>query len=209
MYAQLRPTLVSTAMLMLLTGLAYPLLVTGVAQVVFPRQANGSMIIEDGVARGSGLIGQPFDDPRYFWGRPSATTPVPYNAASSSGSNWGPTNPDYLKAVAERIAKLREADPGNRQPIPVDLVTASASGLDPHISVASAAYQVPRVARARGLSEEPVLDLVRQNMVPRQLGALGEPAVNVLLANLALDRLSPPAGRQEALGPTGTSGDRR
>jgi K+-transporting ATPase ATPase C chain len=192
MYAQLRPTLVTTAVLMLLTGLIYPLAVTGLAQSFFPTQANGSLIVEGSVAHGSALIGQPFDDPHYFWGRPSATTPMPYNAASSSGSNLSVTNPDQLKAVSERIAKLRAADPGSQRPVPADLVTASASGLDPHISIASAEYQLPRVARLRGLSEDMVRTLVQRHTQPRPFGVLGEPAVNVLRLNLALDGLAPP-----------------
>jgi potassium-transporting ATPase KdpC subunit len=189
MYAQLRPTLISTAVLMLLTGLLYPLAVTGIAQLVFPTQANGSLTIETGATRGSALVGQPFDDPKYFWSRPSATTPMPYNAASSSGSNLGPNNPELLKAVADRVAKLRAADPGNQQSVPADLVTTSASGLDPHFSVAAAEYQLPRVARVRGLGEDQVRKLVRQYTEPRPLGVLGEPAVNVLRLNLALDGL--------------------
>ena len=191
MYAQLRPTLISTAALMLLMGLLYPLIVTGIAQLVFPTQANGSLIIEAETVRGSALIGQPFNDPRYFWGRPSATTPMPYNAASSSGSNLGPNNPALLKQVTDRVARLRAADPGNQRPVPVDLVTASASGLDPHISVAAAEYQVRRVARLRSLSEDQVRKLVREYTEPRPLGVLGEPAVNVLRLNLALDDMLP------------------
>jgi len=202
MHAQLRPALISTVVLMLLTGLLYPLAVTGVAQLVFPRQANGSLIVEHGTVRGSALIGQPFDDPRYFWGRPSATTPVPYNAASSSGSNLGPTNPELVNQVGDRVARLRSADPGNERPVPVDLVTTSASGLDPHISVAAAEYQVPRVARLRGLTEDQVRQLVRENTEPRPLGILGEPAVNVLRLNLALNGLArQPTDRDNAAGP--------
>jgi K+-transporting ATPase ATPase C chain len=170
-----------------ITGLAYPLLVTGLAQVAFPRQANGSLVVKKGQVAGSELIGQPFDDPSYFWGRPSATAPFPYNAAASAGSNLGPSNPALEVAVEARIAALQAADPGNAQPIPVDLVTASASGLDPDISVAAALYQVPRVARERGLSEEVVEALVRRCTAGRQLGVLGEPRVNVLDLNLALD----------------------
>jgi K+-transporting ATPase ATPase C chain len=170
-----------------ITGLAYPLLVTGIAQVVLPHQANGSLIVKGGRIVGSELIGQPFDAPRYFWGRPSATVPFPYNAAASSGSNLGPSNPALVEAVRVRMAALRAADPGNARPIPVDLVTASASGLDPHISLAAALYQVPRVAQERGLSEEEVEALVRRCTAGRQLGLLGEPRVNVLDLNLALD----------------------
>jgi K+-transporting ATPase KdpC subunit len=184
---QLRPTLVSFALLTVIVGLIYPLVVTGVAQVVFPYQANGSVMTSNGQATGSALIGQPFDDPKYFWGRLSATGPFPYNSASSSGSNYGPMNPDYLKAVQARIDALKAADPGNTAPIPVDLVTASGSGLDPQISVAAALYQVPRVARMRHLSEGAVQQLVAQYTEDRQLGVLGEPRVDVLQLNLALD----------------------
>jgi len=184
---QLRAALVSLGLLTLLTGLVYPLVVTGLAQVIFPRQANGSLIVRDGKAVGSELIGQPFDDPKYFWGRPSATSPYPYNAGSSSGSNLGPTNPDLEKAVKERVEVLRAADPGNTAPVPVDLVTASASGLDPHISPAAALYQVRRVARARGLDEAAVRQLVEGHTEDRTFGILGEPRVNVLALNLALD----------------------
>jgi len=171
----------------LITGLAYPLTVTGIAQVLFPHQANGSLTVREGQVAGSELIGQPFDSPRYFWGRPSATAPFPYNAAASAGSNLGPSNPALEEAVQARIEALRAADPGNTRPIPVDLVTASASGLDPHISLAAALYQVPRVAQARGLAENEVEALVRRFTAGRQLGVLGEPRVNVLNLNLALD----------------------
>ena len=187
MLSQIRPAIVLLLLLTASTGLAYPLAITGIAQVVFPHQANGSLIVENGQIVGSELIGQPFDDPRYFWGRPSATAPFPYNAAASAGSNLGPSNPTLQEAVRSRVAALRAADPGNSQPIPVDLVTASASGLDPHISLAAALYQVPRVARERGLSEQDVEALVRRFTTGRQLGVLGEPRVNVLKLNLALD----------------------
>lgn len=187
MWTQLRPALVSLAALTLITGLVYPLVVTGVAQVLFPQQANGSLILIDGRPVGSSLIGQPFDAPKYFWGRPSATSPYPYNAAASSGSNLGPTNAALIKAVQTRIDALKSADPDNPLPLPVDLVTASGSGLDPHISPASAAYQVRRVARARGMAEAMVRQLVTQHTEGRQLGILGEPRVNVLTLNLALD----------------------
>ena len=171
----------------ILTGLVYPLVVTGIAQLVFPHQANGSLITANGQTVGSTLIGQSFDDPKYFWGRLSATGPFPYNAAASSGSNLGPTNPALLDEVKGRIAALKAADPANTQPIPVDLVTSSGSGLDPDISVAAALYQLPRVARLRGMSETAVRALVDQYTQGRQFGFLGEPRVNVLELNLALD----------------------
>lgn len=167
----------------------YPSVVTGIAQALFHHQANGSLIEENGNTVGSELIGQPFADPKYFWGRLSATSPFPYNAASSSGSNYGPTNPALREAVQARIDALKAVDPDNNEPIPVDLVTFSASGLDPHISVAAANYQVPRVARYRGLSEEQVYALVSNSTEGRQFGILGEPRVNVLQLNLALDKV--------------------
>lgn len=187
MRTQLRPALVALTALTLITGFLYPLVITAIAQILFPRQANGSLILIDDKPVGSSLIGQPFDEPKYFWGRPSATSPFPYNAAASSGSNLGPTNDALIKAVQARIDALKAVDPGNPLPIPVDLVTASASGLDPHISPAAAEYQVRRIARVRGLDETDVRRLVAQHIEGRQLGVLGEPRVNVLTLNLALD----------------------
>lgn len=183
----LRPALVLLALLSVLTGLVYPLLVTGVGQAVFPRQAAGSLIEQGGVVVGSQLIGQNFSATNHFWGRPSATGPMPYNAASSSGSNQGPLNPALTTAVQERIAALRAADPGNLQPVPADLVTASSSGLDPHISVAAAQYQAARVARERLLSLSQVQSLIEAHTEGRDWAVLGEPRVNVLQLNLALD----------------------
>lgn len=187
MLKELKPALVMLVLLTVLTGLVYPLLVTGLAQVLFPDRANGSLVLRDGKAVGSDLIGQPFSSPKYFWGRSSATAPYPYNASASSGSNQGPTNPALTDAVAARIQALREADPGNSAPVPVDLVTASGSGLDPHISPAAAQYQVNRVAGARGLDPAVVQAMVIQHTDGRQLGVLGEPRVNVLELNLALE----------------------
>jgi len=191
----LKPALLSLLLLTLITGGVYPALVTGLAQLLFPRQANGSLIVRDGQTVGSELIGQPFADPAYFWGRPSATGPFPYNAAASSGSNLGPTNPALLEAVKGRIEALRQVDPANPAPIPADLVTASASGLDPHISPAAAFYQVARVAKARGLAAEQVKSLVAEYSEGRQWGFLGEPRVNVLKLNLALETRSPRPGK--------------
>jgi potassium-transporting ATPase KdpC subunit len=187
MIAYLRPALTSLILFTLITGVAYPLVVTGIAQVVFPFQANGSLIVKDGKVVGSALIGQPFDEPKYFWGRPSGTSPFGYNAGASSGSNLSPTNPALVSAVQGRVEALRAADPGNTDPVPVDLVTASGSGLDPHISPAAALYQVSRVARERKLAPDAVRDLVERNTDGRFLGLLGEPRVNVLALNLALD----------------------
>lgn len=187
----LRPALSLFVLLSLVTGLAYPLLVTGVAQQVFPEQARGSLILKDGQVAGSRLIGQPFAEAGHFWGRPSATSPMPYNAANSAGSNLGPSNPALAEAVKARVAALRAADPGNTSSVPVDLVTASASGLDPHISRAAAEYQVVRVARARHLTESQVRDLVDRHTQTPLLGFIGEARVNVLPLNLALDATAP------------------
>ena len=188
-FSTLRPALVLFLLLTVLTGLLYPLLVTALAQLLFPHQAAGSILTRDGHAVGSRLIGQSFSDPRYFWSRPSATTPQPYNGTASTGSNLGPLNPALLDAVRARVAALHAADPGNRLPVPVDLVTASGSGLDPEISVAAASYQAARVARTRGLAPERVQALIAQHTEGRLLGVLGEPRVNVLELNLALDAL--------------------
>ena len=187
MRSHLRPALMSLLLLSLVTGVVYPLVVTGIAQVVFPYQANGSLIVKDGKVVGSALIGQPFDDPRYFWGRPSATSPFADNAGASAGSNLSPTNPALVSAVQGRVDALRAADPGNTAPVPVDLVTASGSGLDPHVSPAAALYQVSRVARERRLPPEAVRSLVERHVEGRFWGLLGEPRVNVLALNLALD----------------------
>jgi potassium-transporting ATPase KdpC subunit len=186
---QLRPALMILLLLTVVTGVLYPLIVTGVAQVMFSHQANGSFILKDGRALGSELIGQPFSDPKYFWSRPSATSPHPYNAAASSGSNLGPANPALTAAVKARVEALRRADPGYTGPVPVDLVTASASGLDPHISPAAANFQVSRVAKARNMDKEHVCKLVSLYTEPRQFEYFGEPRVNVLELNLALDEM--------------------
>jgi K+-transporting ATPase ATPase C chain len=186
----LRPALLLLALFTALTGVLYPLVITGAAQVFFPDQANGSLVRRNGVVIGSELIGQAFDDPKDFWGRPSATGPAPYNAAASTGSNLGPMNPALAEGIAGRVAALRAADPdGAGGPVPVDLVTASGSGLDPHLSPAAARYQVPRVARLRGLPEPRVRALVESHVEDRAFGILGEPHVKVLRLNLALDEL--------------------
>ncbi len=187
MNLQLRPALTLFVALSIITGLAYPLAVTGISQLAFPESANGSIVLRHGKAIGSDLIGQAFGDPKHFWSRPSATSPMPYNAANSAGSNQGPSNPALTDAVKGRLEALRAADPGNSAPVPVDLVTASASGLDPHISRAAADYQVNRVARLRGLPVEHVRALVEQHTEHPLLGFIGEPRVNVLRLNLALD----------------------
>jgi K+-transporting ATPase ATPase C chain len=189
LFAQIRPAIVSLILFTVLTGILYPLLVTGIAQTVFHKQAQGSLIVSgDGKILGSSLIGQNFDNPKYFWSRISATSPA-YNASSSSGSNLGPSNPALLDEVRGRITALKAADPGNNDPIPVDLVTSSGSGLDPHISLAAAKYQLARVARVRGVTLETVQQIVDQNTQGRFLGLLGEPVVNVLQVNLALDEI--------------------
>jgi K+-transporting ATPase ATPase C chain len=195
MKSQLRPAFLMLLVLTVITGVIYPLVVTGIAQVAFPRQANGSLIMVDGKAVGSELIGQQFNAPEYFWGRLSATGAFPYNAfnaetlTGSSGSNYGPLNPALLEMVQARVDALKAADPDNSAPIPVDLVTACGSGLDPHISIAAALYQIHRVAQVRGLSDDAVKALVDKYTKGRQLGFLGEPTVNVLELNLALDGL--------------------
>jgi K+-transporting ATPase ATPase C chain len=191
MNAVLRPAFVLFVLLSLVTGIAYPLLVTGIGQVAFPRQAAGSLVERDGKPVGSMLIGQSFSDPKHFWGRPSATSPMANNAGGSTGSNLGPTNPALLDAVKGRIEALRVADPGNAAPIPVDLVTASASGLDPEISLAAARYQAARIARVRAMPVERVEALIEAQAARPLFGFLGEPRVNVLALNLALDSPSP------------------
>ena len=188
---QLRISIVSLLVLSVAVGLLYPLAITGISQALFPRQANGSLILgKEGTPVGSELIGQYFDAPQYFWSRPSATSPMPYNAASSSGSNLGPTNPVFLKGIQDRVAAIHKADPDNQDPIPVDLATASGSGLDPAITPAAAYYQLKRVARVRHLAEAAVKKLIDDNTKGRFLGLVGEPAVNVLKLNLALDHLN-------------------
>jgi len=189
MLKHVRPAIITMLLFTGITGVLYPLAVTGVAQLVFPGKANGSFVTRDGKVIGSELIGQPFSDPKYFWGRLSATTPYPYNAGASTGSNYGPLNPALLDEAQKRIHDLHAADLLNTRPIPVDLVTASGSGLDPHISVAGALYQLPRVARVRNLSEETVRALVDQFTEGRQFGFLGDPRVNVLALDLALDEI--------------------
>ena len=185
----IRPAASLLLAMTILLGIVYPLLITGIARLAFPRQAEGSLIREDGRLVGSTLIGQSFSDPRYFWGRPSATTPQPYNGIGSTGSNLGPLNPALLDAVKANAKALRDADPGNRQPIPIDLVTASASGLDPEISSAGALYQAARVARSRSLPIGQVEALIQAHAEEPFLGVIGEPRVNVLELNLALDRM--------------------
>lgn len=192
MKEHLRPAFVLLLLLSALTGLLYPLAVTVIAQTLFPREASGSLIGRGGKAIGSRLIGQSFADPKYFWGRLSATGPVPYNAASSAGSNLGPLSPALRQRAVSRIEALRAADPDNRAPVPVDLVTTSGSGLDPHISIAAALYQAPRVARIRNMSRMAVESMIRAASTGRALGLFGEPVVNVLELNLALDAVDRP-----------------
>ncbi|MFO0663691.1 MAG: potassium-transporting ATPase subunit KdpC [Polyangiaceae bacterium] len=189
MITQLRAALVALLTLTFLTGVLYPLAVTGVAKAAFPERARGSLIVREGKVRGSALEGQAWDDPKYFWGRPSATAPFPYNANGSAGSNLGPTNPALTDAIKGRVLALREADPRNVAPVPIDLVTTSGSGLDPHISPAAARYQLSRVARLRGRSEADIARLVSRFTEGPTLGVLGEARVNVTLLNLALDEL--------------------
>lgn len=184
-----RPAVIFMVVMTVLTGVIYPLVITGIAQLIFPHQANGSLIYEGDKLVGSALIGQPFDDPRFFWSRPSATGPVPYNAAASSGSNLGPIEPNLTSAFQARIDALRQADPGNESPVPVDLITASSSGLDPHISPAAAEFQVARVAKARGIDVDAVRQLVGRHTEHRSLGLLGEARVNVTTLNLELESL--------------------
>jgi len=189
MLTMIRTSLMALLLFTIFTGLIYPLAVTGLAQAIFPSQANGSIITKNGKLIGSSLLGQQFEDPRFFWGRLSATRPYPYNGGSSSGSNFGQNNPDLMKAAQTRLQALRAVDPGNEAKIPVDLVTASGSGLDPHISPAAAEYQLHRVAKARGLDEAKVRNIVANNLKGRWLGAIGEPAINVLMLNLMLDEM--------------------
>lgn len=193
----IRPAVSLFLLMTLITGLAYPLAVTGLAQLAFPEQAAGSLVVRNGTVVGSRLIGQSFTEPRYFWSRPSATSPMPYNGAGSGGSNLGPLNPALVQAVQARVAALKAADPANPLPVPVDLVTTSASGLDPHISLAAAAYQVPRVARARGLPTAQVQQLVERHAEGQLWGLLGERRVNVLALNLALDAAAPAPTAQQ------------
>jgi len=190
MFKVIKPAAMMLVMLTLLTGVIYPALVTGLAQVLFPGQANGSIIRNSqGKASGSALIGQPFNNSKYFWSRPSATAPYPYNAGASGGSNLGPTNPALAEAVKARIKAFQAADPDSKSPIPVDLITASGSGLDPHISPAAAEYQVNRIAKARHIDPDKLREMARSHTEGRQWGFLGERRVNVLALNLALDTI--------------------
>ena len=184
---QIKPAILIFLVLTVITGIVYPFFVTGISKALFPKEAGGSLIYREGKAVGSSLIGQPFDDPKYLWGRISATSPAQYNASSSSGSNIGPSNPALIDEVKGRIKALQAADPGNKAPIPVDLVTSSGSGLDPHISLAASYYQISRIAKRRGIAENVVKDIMRKNTTGRFLGLIGEPVVNVLKVNLDLD----------------------
>jgi potassium-transporting ATPase KdpC subunit len=187
---QIRPAILVFIVLTIITGVVYPVVVTGIAQLFFHNKANGSLIYRNGRPIGSSLIGQPFDDPKYFWGRPSVTSPVPYNSSSSSGSNLGPSSPALVDAAKTRIKSLRAVDPGNTNSIPIDLVTSSASGLDPHLSLAGIYYQIPRVARTRGLPQDAIKIIILEHTSGRLLGLIGEPVVNILELNLALDEYS-------------------
>ena len=204
--SMVRPAILLLLVMTLITGIAYPLLITGIAKVAFADEAAGSLISRDGKPVASRLIGQSFSDPKYFWSRPSATAPQPYNGTASGGSNQGPLNPALADAVKQRITARRVADPGNTQPVPIDLVTASASGLDPHISLAGAAYQVGRVARARNLSVEDVQRLVSAHIERPTLGFIGESRVNVVELNLALDSVAPDHARADTSGSAPGSG---
>ena len=188
---QIKPALLTLATLTVIAGVLYPLVITAIGQIVFPRRADGSIVFRNGKPVGSSLIGQEFSDPKYFWGRLSATSPTGYNPLPSSGSNFGPLNPALREQVEKRVKRLQNADPQNKSLIPVDLVTASASGLDPHVSVAGALYQVPRVARVRGVSQEQIIALVKEYTTGRLAGVFGEPVVNVLQLNIALDQRVP------------------
>lgn len=189
MREQIRSAILMFVILSLLTGIFYPVFITGVAYIFFPHQATGSMLYQNNKLLGSALIGQEFTDPKYFWGRISETSPVAYNSSSSSGSNLGPSNPALIERVKARIRTLKEFDPNNTNPVPIDLVTSSASGLDPHISIAGAYYQIPRVARMRGLTEDTVKAIVNKHTNSRIFGLIGEPIVNVLELNLELDSI--------------------
>lgn len=191
MIETVRPAFTLLLVMTLLTGVIYPLAITGITQVLFPSQANGSILFYGDKVVGSELIGQDFNDPSYFWGRPSATSPLPYNPVASAGSNLGPTNPVLIAQIQARLDALKSVDPNNPMSVPVDLVTASASGLDPHISPAAAYYQVARIARLRNLSETDLRQLVNEHIIPRSLGILGEPRINVLQLNIALDEMTP------------------
>jgi len=187
MFKELKTAILTFLILTIITGIFYPLFITGVSHLFFHNRASGSLIYRNGKPVGSSLIGQPFSNPKYFWGRPSATSPAPFNAASSSGANLGPSNPALAETIKNRIKAYKAADPNNTNPVPIDLVTSSASGLDPHISLAGAYYQAPRVARLRNLPLDTVRDVIHQHKNKRFLGVLGEPTVNVLELNLALD----------------------